>query len=207
MTNIIFFGPPGAGKGTQAKKLSKHLEIPHLSTGDILRSKINQKDELAEELRIIMDSGKLVSDNILNKIVSDKLILECKNGFILDGYPRTLDQSSFLDQTMIQSSIKLNFIFNIYIDFNKLKERIINRSKEENRADDNINVVLTRYNAYNESTKLVSDYYKKTHPKIFYEINGFEEIDEITSKINKIVKNSWYSANICYFFTWLKPNI
>ena len=97
MTNIVFFGPPGAGKGTQAKIVSEYLSLPHLSTGDILRSKIKQNDSLALEVREIIASGKLVSDKILNSIVSEKLLNESKNGFILDGYPRTLDQSSFLN--------------------------------------------------------------------------------------------------------------
>ena len=93
MNNIIFFGPPGAGKGTQAKKIAEYLNLPHLSTGDILRSKIQQKDPLSTKLKEIMSAGKLVSDDILNEIVSEKLLSESKKGFILDGYPRTLDQS------------------------------------------------------------------------------------------------------------------
>ena len=97
MKNFIFFGPPGAGKGTQAKLLSKSLNIPHLSTGDILRSKILQNDEKAKDLNKILSKGQLVPDEILNEIVLDKLENEKKNGFILDGYPRTLDQSKFLN--------------------------------------------------------------------------------------------------------------
>ena len=95
--HIIFFGPPGAGKGTQAKLLSSYLGIPHLSTGEILRSKLNDDDELSSKLRHIMTSGNLVSDEILNEIVSIKLLADdCKKGFILDGYPRTTVQSEYL---------------------------------------------------------------------------------------------------------------
>ena len=97
MIKIIFFGPPGAGKGTQAKIISKFLNVSHLSTGDILRKKLLDNDELAEQLRSIMSSGNLVSDDILNSIVSSRLKNETVNGFILDGYPRTLAQSEFLD--------------------------------------------------------------------------------------------------------------
>ncbi len=186
MNNIIFFGPPGAGKGTQAKQISEFLNLPHLSTGDILRNKILQKDDLAIELQDIMSSGRLVSDEILNQIVSERLI-NCKNGFILDGYPRTLDQSLFLNQFLKNSSIKINYIFNIVIDFNILKERILKRSKEEDRDDDNINVIQTRYSAYIETTKPVSDVYRVNNPKIFYEINGDNQIEEISSKIKKIL--------------------
>ena len=100
-SSIILFGPPGAGKGTQAKKISEYLKISHLSTGDILRKKLLDKDDLANELKSIMSSGNLVSDEILNSIVSLRLKKELNNGFILDGYPRTLAQSEFLDNFMI----------------------------------------------------------------------------------------------------------
>ncbi len=187
MNNIIFFGPPGAGKGTQAKKISEALNLPHLSTGDILRSKIKKNDDIAIELRKIMSSGNLVSDEILNQIVAEK-ISECKKGFILDGYPRTLDQSLFLKNLINQSSIKINFIFNIKIDFETLKKRILKRSLEENREDDNLDAVQIRYDAYLETTKPVSDYYKENYPDSFHEISGDNQIDEITYKIMKIVK-------------------
>ena len=94
--NIVLFGPPGAGKGTQAKIISEYLKIPHLSTGDILRKKLLDKDNLAIELKKVMSSGNLVSDDILNSIVSSRLQNEKSTGFILDGYPRTLKQSEFL---------------------------------------------------------------------------------------------------------------
>ena len=205
MKKIIFFGPPGAGKGTQAKLISKYLNVPHLSTGDILRAKIKQKDSLAIELKEILASGKLVSDNILNEIVSDQIINFCQNGFILDGYPRTLEQSSFLNKLLDSNSFTLDFIFNIYIQFDVLKERILKRSKEENRDDDNLTVIETRYSEYLNTTEKVSAYYKSKNSDIYNEIDGSLQIDEITSKIKKILKNSWISGknhNIC---TWLRP--
>ena len=110
MKNIIFFGPPGAGKGTQAKKISEYLNISHLSTGDILRKKLLDKDDLANELKSIMSSGNLVSDEILNSIVALRLKTEIYNGFILDGYPRTLAQSIFLNNFFTENSISINFI-------------------------------------------------------------------------------------------------
>ena len=189
MYKIIFFGPPGAGKGTQAKIISNFLNIPHLSTGDILREKIKQKDKLSSELQKILSSGKLVSDDLLNEIVSSKIVNFCKNGFILDGYPRTLYQSKFLNNLLLENSFKLDFIFNIDIDFEILKERIIKRSKEENRDDDNLKVFETRYSEYLNTTKIVSQTYMEQESKIFHEIDGVSEIDQITSKIKKILKN------------------
>lgn len=188
MKNIIFFGPPGAGKGTQARIIAKYLNLPHLSTGDILRSKINQNDELAIKLKEILASGKLVSDDILNSIVSDKIINDCRNGFILDGYPRTLDQSSYLNNLMDKKNLKLDYIFNIEIEFNILKDRIIKRSKEEKRDDDNLEVLGTRYKEYLKTTKNVSNYYSEISPNIFHELDGNDQIDEITKKIKKIIK-------------------
>mgnify|MGYP001172080581 CR=1 FL=1 len=189
MTSIIFFGPPGAGKGTQAKKISTFLNLPHISTGDVLRSKIKQNDQLALELKKIMTSGKLVSDEILNKIVLDKLLNDCRSGFILDGYPRTLHQSQFLNDFLEQSKIKLSYIFNIDIDFKILEERILKRSKEENRDDDDIDVIKVRYQAYLDTTQKVSDHYMENNKDIFYNIHGDDKIDEITNKIIKILKN------------------
>tara|TARA_B100001057_G_scaffold183523_1_gene184204 strand:- start:1729 stop:2298 length:570 start_codon:yes stop_codon:yes gene_type:complete len=188
LINIIFFGPPGAGKGTQAKKITSLLNIPHLSTGDILRSKSLLNDDLAIKLKKIMTSGKLVSDDILNQIVSEKIKSDCKNGFLLDGYPRTLNQSKFLNNFMNESFLKLNFIFNIEINFNLLKQRILKRSKEEGREDDNLNAIETRYNAYINDTKAVTEFYFKNYSNIFHQIQGNDEINEITSKIKKILK-------------------
>ncbi len=188
MTNIIFFGPPGAGKGTQAKIIKNLLNLPHLSTGDILRSKSKKNDALAVELQDIMSSGKLVSDEILNKIVAEKLISDCKDGFILDGYPRTIHQSKFLNNFLRESQFKLDYVINIEINFDLLKERIIKRSNEEGREDDNISVIETRYNAYINDTKPVTDYYREKNQDIFHEIHGNDEIYEITNKIKKILK-------------------
>ena len=203
MNNIIFFGPPGAGKGTQAKIISEFLNIPHLSTGDILRKKLLDNDNLANQLKTIMSSGNLVSDDILNEIVSSRLNNEEKNGFILDGYPRTLKQSEFLNSFLSDTSKKINFIFNIKINFETLKNRILKRSSQESREDDNVNVIETRYNEYIKSTQEVSNFYKHNHPATFYELDGSLEITEITDKIIKILKKSWKTAKILYIFSWL----
>ncbi len=188
MSNIIFFGPPGAGKGTQAKIISEYLNVPHLSTGDILRKKLLEKDNLAIELKKIMASGNLVSDDILNSIVSSRLSKESGKGFILDGYPRTLHQSEFLNNFLSKTSNSIDFIFNIQINFEILKDRILKRSSEESREDDNIDVLETRYNEYLNSTQKVSNFYKVKYPTIFYEIDGTLQIEEITEKIKQILK-------------------
>ena len=203
MNKIIFFGPPGAGKGTQAKIISESLKISHLSTGDILRKKLFDKDNLANELKEIMSSGNLVSDDILNSIVSSRLKNESTKGFILDGYPRTLQQSEFLNNFLSDMSSSINYIFNIQINFETLKTRILKRASEEGRDDDNIDAIETRYNEYINSTQKVSDFYKLKYSSIFFEIDGSLEIEQITKEILKILKKSWKSAIFLYIFTWL----
>ncbi len=190
MHNIIFFGPPGAGKGTQAKIISDYLNISHLSTGDILRKKLLDNDDLAKVLKEIMSSGNLVSDDILNSIVASRLENEIKNGFILDGYPRTLAQSEFLNNFLLKKNKSINYIFNIKINFNILRDRILKRSSEESRDDDKIEVIETRYKEYLNSTEKVSNYYQNNLPHIFSEIDGSLQIAEITKKIKQILKKS-----------------
>ena len=191
MNNIIFFGPPGAGKGTQAKIISNYLNISHLSTGDILRKKLKDNDNLAIKLKEIMSSGNLVSDDILNSIVSSRLKNEANVGFILDGYPRTLNQSEFLNNYLLKTSNSINYIFDIQINFEILKDRILKRSSEESRDDDNIDVIETRFKEYLNSTQKVSSYYKENNSDIFYEIDGSLQIEEITLKIKQKLKKTW----------------
>ncbi len=188
MKNVIFFGPPGAGKGTQAKLLSEKFKISHLSTGDILRSKISDSDELSNQLKNLMSKGLLVPDNILNEIVSSKLENE-KKGFILDGYPRTLDQAKFINSFFEDNNINIELVFDIALDFSQLEKRIINRSKIENREDDNLEIIKVRYEAYVESTQIVSDFYKQNFSNIYHKLDGNQEIEQIQSKIEKIYKN------------------
>ena len=196
MSKIIFFGPPGAGKGTQAKIISEYLNISHLSTGDILRKKLLENDNLAIELKKIMAAGNLVSDDILNSIVSSRLTKEISKGFILDGYPRTLHQSEFLSNFLSKTSSSINYIFDIQINFETLKNRILKRSSEESREDDNIDVIETRYNEYLNSTQKVSNFYKDKYNTKFFEIDGSLEIEEITQNIKQILKKSWKTAKI-----------
>ena len=188
MKNILIFGPPGAGKGTQAKFISEHFKIKHLSTGDILRLKVEQKDDLGMTVKNILSSGKLVSDDILNKIVSEKLISEKIKGFILDGYPRTIEQANFLNNFLKDNNSNLDCIISLELDFDVLKNRILKRSKEENREDDNIDVIKTRYDAYINSTKKVSDLYKLNSGDIFFNIDGNSNVEDITKKIINILE-------------------
>ena len=159
---IVFFGPPGSGKGTQAKLLAKELNILHLSTGDILRDKLRDGDSLSLKLKEIMSSGNLVSDVILNQIIANKLMsAECSNGYILDGYPRTISQSDFLLSFIKGNNSILDVIFNFKIDFKLVEKRIILRSKQEQRLDDNTDVIKTRLEKYIQETHPVSQFFSE----------------------------------------------
>tara|TARA_B100001093_G_C26381448_1_gene823101 strand:- start:126 stop:704 length:579 start_codon:yes stop_codon:yes gene_type:complete len=186
---IIFFGPPGSGKGTQAKLLAKELNILHLSTGDILREKLSDGDSLSIKLKKIMSSGNLVSDEILNQIIGDKLISkECSNGYILDGYPRTTSQSDFLLSFFKSNHLIFDVIFNFKIDFKIVEERIIIRSKQEQRPDDNIDVIKTRLEKYIEETYPVSQFFSENFSQNFFTIDAAQEVSKIQKELINITK-------------------
>ena len=186
---IVFFGPPGSGKGTQAKLIAKEFNILHLSTGDILRDKLSDGDLLSTKLKEIMSSGNLVSDEILNQIIADKLMSEeCNNGFILDGYPRTISQSEFLLSFFKSNRLNLDIIFNFKIDFKLVEERIMLRSKQEQRSDDNLDVIKTRLDKYILETSPVSQFFSKNFGQNFFTIDASQEIYKIQKELMNIIK-------------------
>ena len=186
---IVFFGPPGSGKGTQAKLLAKELNLLHLSTGDILREKLSDGDTLSIKLKQIMSSGNLVSDEILNQIIANKLMSEeCSNGFILDGYPRTISQSEFLLSFFKSNNLILDVIFNFKIDFKIVEERIVLRAKKEQRSDDNIDVIKTRLDKYIEETYPVSQFFSDNFSQKFFIIDASEEVSKIQKELVNIIK-------------------
>ena len=188
---LIFFGPPGAGKGTQASLIANNFNIPHLSTGDILRDKLLQKDGLfSTRLKNIMDKGQLVSDDILNEIVSNRISNhDCLRGFILEGYPRTMGQALFLNTILNSKNHKIDKIIDIKVDKRIVAKRVIARFKTENRQDDTEDVIKTRISRYLLKTKPLSDFYKTKYPSDYLVINGNQEIEKVAADIIKILKN------------------
>ena len=188
---IIFFGPPGSGKGTQAKLIASELNILHLSTGDILRSKLKDSDELLLQLKDVISSGDLVSDKILNEIIAEKLISkECANGFILDGYPRTIAQSNFFLSFMKSHNLNLDVVFDFKIDFKVVEERIMYRSEQEKRSDDNFDVIKTRLNKYMKETLPVSQFFRSNFTQNYSEIDASKEVSQIQKELMKIIKKA-----------------
>ena len=186
---FVFFGPPGAGKGTQASLLAKNLNLPHLSTGDTLRKKLLNNDPLSLKLKKIIDGGNLVFDDIINEIVANRLNeSDCQNGFILDGYPRTIIQKDFLCNYLKKNNLFITSIFDLSIEKYVIIERIKSRSNIENRKDDNEEVIKIRVDKYLKETKSLSKFYSKHYPKNYHVINGNQKIEMIQEDILKIAK-------------------
>ena len=184
--NIILFGPPGAGKGTQSKYLVHKLNNFQVSTGDILRDEIKKNSVIGQQITSNMNEGKFVSDEIVNSLI-EKLMLDPrkKDKLIFDGYPRSLSQAKYLDLLLDNSNQKIDHIFFLNVNKDTIIERIKKRKTLENRSDDNTDTILKRYDTYMETTRPVLDFYSK-NPN-FHEINGTKEIDQITKEIEAFI--------------------
>ena len=185
--NLILFGPPGAGKGTQAKNLEKKLNNFQVSTGDMLREEINNNSEIGKKIINNMNEGKFVDDEIVNKLMKNVVFdPKKKNRLIFDGYPRAIDQAKNLDLLLKDSEQKIDFIFFLNVSKDTIVKRIEKRKLLEKRSDDDLDTTLKRYDTYMQTTKPVLDYYS-SHEN-YHEIDGGMEIAEITKKIEEILK-------------------
>lgn len=181
---LILLGPPGAGKGTQAEILVAEFGIPQLSTGNILRAAIAAKTPMGLAAKEIMDRGDLVSDEIVNGIVSERLDAEdCKPGFILDGYPRTIPQAGALEQMLAAKNMALDAVIEITADAEVLVERVINRAKDSNRADDNPEVIRNRLAVYTEQTAPLVEFYRGKG--LLKTVDGMQSVEEVTAAIRR----------------------
>ena len=181
---LILLGPPGVGKGTQAKILVERIGIPQLSTGDILRSAIAAKTPMGLAAKEVMDRGDLVSDAIVNGIVSERIDqADCSNGFILDGFPRTIVQADALGAMLTQKGIKLDAVVEITADADTLVSRVATRAKETGgvRADDNAEVVRKRLDVYRELTEPLVAYYRGKG--MLKTVDGMAPVADVTAAI------------------------
>ena len=184
--NIILFGPPGAGKGTQAKHIVKKINGFQVSTGEMLRNEIKKNSEIGKTIIHDMSDGKFVNDEIVNELIKNVLFdAQKKNKLIFDGYPRSLLQAKNLEQILDKSNQIINYIFFLNVNKDTILKRIEKRKILENRSDDNSDTILKRYDTYMETTKPVLNFYSK-NPN-FKEVNGNQEIDEITRKIDSFI--------------------
>ena len=207
--NLILFGAPGAGKGTQASEIVRKYKLTHISTGEMFRSAIAKKSAMGELANSYISKGCLVPDDITVEIVKERLAQEdCKNGFILDGFPRTLHQAECLEGILLELNIKIDYVIDIEVDTDKVIERLtgrrvcrscgtsyhvmFNKPRVENtcdvcggelytRKDDNVESVAVRLKTYQEQTKPLIDYYTKKG--ILLDINGQQEINDVFKEI------------------------
>ena len=184
--NIIIFGPPGAGKGTQAKNLVNRLNNFQISTGDMLRDEIRKDTDIGKKIIDNMNDGKFVDDNIVNKLL-EKVIFDPqkKNKLIFDGYPRTINQAKNLENLLTKSNQQIDYIFFLNVNKNAIINRLEKRKILEKRIDDDADTILKRYDTYMDITKPVLDYYSKN--KNFHEVDGSMEINDIYQKIEEIL--------------------
>ena len=184
--NIILFGPPGAGKGTQAKYLVKKLNGFQISTGDMLRDEIKKDSEIGKKIINNMNDGKFVKDEIVNELIKNVIFDPLKkNKLIFDGYPRSISQAKNLDFLLSSSNQKVDIVFFLNVNKDTVIKRIEKRKILENRSDDDSNTIVKRYDTYMETTRPVLEFYSKNQN--FHEIDGTLEIDEITRKINTFI--------------------
>ena len=185
--NIVIFGPPGAGKGTQSKFIVNKYNLHQLSTGDLLRKEIKNKTKLGSEISSIINSGELVSDkivsNLIEKFVSNDSF---KNKIIFDGYPRTLIQAMNLDDVLKKYKQKIDIVLKLSVSLETVKKRISERKIQEKRADDNEDVAIKRYQNYEKNSKPVIEYYNKYN--LLKVVNGEAGISEINSEISGLIE-------------------
>ena len=186
---VILFGPPGAGKGTQAKYLIEKYKIVQISTGEMLREAVMSGTKLGLTVKLIMDKGDLVSDEVIMSIIEERIEKQdCKNGFILDGFPRTLNQAKALDNLLDIKKMKIDHIIEISVDQKLLINRIENRAAENKniRNDDNPDVLKNRIIIYNKDTLPVLNYYKKLNRLKL--VDGTQSIDKVSNDIQKVIQ-------------------
>ena len=184
--NIILFGPPGAGKGTQAKYLVKKLSNFQISTGDILREEIKNNSDIGKKIIDVMNDGRFVSDDIVNELLEKHVFDPIKkNKLIFDGYPRSINQAKNLDMLLDRSNQIIDYVFFLNVNKETIIKRIEKRKILENRLDDEMDTILKRYDTYMETTKPVLDFYSKNTN--FHEIDGSVKIEQITNKIDTFI--------------------
>ena len=185
--NIVIFGPPGAGKGTQSSKIAEKFNLYQLSTGEILRNEIQNKTKLGKEISSIIRNGNLVSDKIagdlIEKYLSNKIY---KNRLIFDGYPRNLNQAKILDLLLNRYDQKIGIVLKLTVSLETIKKRILERKNLENRMDDDEQIAIKRFINYEKNIKPVVDFYKQSN--LLKVVNGEASISAISSEISDLIE-------------------
>jgi len=196
MLNIVIFGPPGAGKGTQSQLIIGRYRLTHLSTGDILRNEIANETPLGTEAKKIIEKGELVSDDIVIGMVKNKIEGSIDgNGFIFDGFPRTTEQAEALDKLLEEKGTAISAMISLDVEETELVKRLLKRAEDQGRTDDNIDVIKNRIKVYNEVTSHVCNYYSKKGK--YSPVDGTGSIEEIFDRISAVIDGLGKKRSCC----------
>ena len=180
--HLLIMGPPGAGKGTQAGRIGARYAVPAISTGDMFRAMRNQDTPLAKQVQEIMASGAYISDDVTNQVVAERLLDDdCATGFLLDGYPRTLQQVDYLDSVLEEGGRAIDAVISLAVDSDELVERLLRRGATAGRADDTPEAIRTRQQVYVEQTAPLLEVYRDRG--LLVEVDGLGEVDEVTERL------------------------
>jgi len=186
MLNIVLFGPPGSGKGTQSEKIIEKYGLVHISTGDLLREEVAAGSELGLKAKAIMDSGELVSDDIVIGMIRKKLEeYQDGSGFIFDGFPRTVEQARELRKALSDYDDRVSVMISLEVPREELVSRLLKRGKDTGRSDDNLETINNRIDVYNRQTIPVTYYYDKMHKHS--DVEGMGSVDKIFARIVEVV--------------------
>jgi adenylate kinase len=190
---MLIMGPPGAGKGTQAQRISKRLDIVAISTGDIFRTNVKSETPLGIEAKKSMDNGDFVPDSVTNGMVRDRLgEPDVKNGFLLDGYPRTTAQVDYLDEVLAEAENQLDVVLQLTADDEELMQRLLARAEQTGRSDDTESVIRHRLDLYHEQTEAVAARYAARG--VLTKVDGIGQIDQVTIRVMRAVANTTASV-------------
>lgn len=179
---LILLGPPGAGKGTQAVKISEKLGIPAISTGDIFRANVAERTELGQTAQRYMDAGEYVPDEVTNAMVADRLAQDdARDGFLLDGYPRTEPQVEELDNMLNSAGVELDLVIELTAENEEVVSRLLNRAQEQGRADDTESVIRRRLEVYAQQTEPLVRIY--TERGLLVQVDGLGGVEEVTARL------------------------
>ncbi len=182
---LILFGPPGAGKGTQANFIAEKYNVAHISTGDVLREAVKNKTEVGLHAKSFMDKGELVPDSVVIEIIKQKLTSLNDMKFMLDGFPRTVPQAEALDKMLGELGVNLDVVVFLDVDDEEVVQRIMKRQELENRQDDTEDVVRNRLNVYRDQTSPLGEFYN--NKAILKKINGIGSVEDISEKIDEVL--------------------
>ncbi|MBF2034120.1 MAG: adenylate kinase [Leptolyngbyaceae cyanobacterium T60_A2020_046] len=187
MTRLIFLGPPGAGKGTQAKYISDLCSVPHISTGDILRAAVADQTELGKKAEFYMNAGDLVPDELILGLIRERLMADdAKAGWLLDGFPRNVEQATFLDALLSEIQQPFDCVVNLDVPDEVIVARLIQRGHEQGRSDDTEATIRTRLQVYRERTEPLIDFYRSRQQLV--SVDGNQTIEVVTEALKKIVQ-------------------